>query len=259
MKRSAMRSGVRSRCVCSGSRIAQRRQVYAACVHLARLRESETEGTMVTLEKQAISDAEASASTTNRYYVLVLLTLIYGLNFLDRTIFNVLIEPIKREFQLSDTSMGLLAGFGFVLFYSLLGMPVARFADRANRRNIVAVAFAFWSAMPALCRMAESVTMLAFARIGVGIGESAGTPASQSIVADHFNKDERPRALGIFAIGTYLGVFLGYFIGGWVNQYYGWRTAFLVAGLPGILLAILFRLTVQEPRRGAADGGVTQR
>jgi sugar phosphate permease len=97
---------------------------------------------MVTLEKRAISAADAGASA-GRYYVLVLLTLIYGLNFLDRTIFNVLIEPIKREFQLSDTAMGLLAGFGFVLFYSLLGMPVARFADRANRRNIVAFAFAF--------------------------------------------------------------------------------------------------------------------
>jgi MFS family permease len=193
-----------------------------------------------------------------RYYVLVLLTLIYGLNFLDRTIFNVLIEPIKREFQLSDTAMGLPAGFGFVLFYSLLGMPVARFADRANRRNIVAIAFAFWSAMTALCGMAQSVTVLALARIGVGIGESAGTSASQSIVADHFNKDERPRALGIFAIGTYFGVFLGYFVGGWVNQYYGWRAAFLVAGVPGMFLAILFRLTVQEPRRGAADGGVPQ-
>jgi MFS family permease len=212
---------------------------------------------MVTIEKPVISGAEASASPASRYYVLVLLTLIYGLNFLDRTIFNVLIEPIKREFQLSDTAMGLLAGFGFVLFYSLLGMPVARFADRANRRNIVAVAFAFWSAMTALCGMAQSITVLTLARIGVGIGESAGTPASQSIVADHFNKDERPRALGIFAIGTYLGVFLGYFVGGWVNQYYGWRAAFLVAGLPGILLAILFRLTVQEPRRGAADGVIS--
>ena len=112
--------------------------------------------------------------------------------------------------------------------------------------------------MTALCGMAQSVTVLALARIGVGIGESAGTPASQSIVADHFNKDERPRALGIFAIGTYVGVFLGYFVGGWVNQYYGWRAAFLVAGLLGILLAILFRLTVQELRRGAADGGIPQ-
>src|SRR3954471_21384643 len=195
------------------------------------------------MEKQAVLGATATASTNGRYYLLVLLTLIYGLNFLDRTIFNVLIEPIKREFQLSDMAMGLLAGFGFVPFYLALGMPVARFADRTNRRNIVAIAFAFWSAMTALCGMAQSVTVLALARIGVGIGESAGTPASQSIVADHFNKDERPRALGIFAIGTYVGVFLGYFVGGWVNQYYGWRAAVLVGGLAGILFAVLFPLS----------------
>src|SRR3981189_3266021 len=134
-----------------------------------------------------------------------------------------LIEPIKQEFALSDTTMGLLAGFGFVLFYSLLGLPIARAADRLNRRNIIAIAFAFWSAMTFLCGLASSVTTLALARIGVGIGESAGTPASQSLVADLFDKNERPRALGVYAIGTYLGVFLGYFIGGWVNQHYGWR------------------------------------
>ena len=108
--------------------------------------------------------------------------------------------------------------------------------------------------MTALCGMAQNVTMLAGARIGVGIGESASTPASQSIIADLFDKDERPRALGIFAIGTYLGVFLGYFFGGWVNQYFGWRMAFIGAGLPGIAIAILLRFTVAEPaRRGDGD------
>ena len=198
----------------------------------------------------AQTDAAAKPSA-RRYYVLGMLTVIYALNFLDRTIFNVLIEPIKKEFTLSDTMMGLLAGFGFVLFYSLLGIPIARVADRLNRRNIVAVAFAFWSAMTALCGMASSVTTLALARIGVGIGESAGTPASQSIVADLFNKNERPRALGIYAIGTYLGVFLGYFIGGYVNQHYGWRMAFFAAGLPGIALAAVLWLTISEPKRGA--------
>ena len=147
--------------------------------------------------------------------------------------------------------MGLLAGFGFVLFYSLLGIPIARIADRLNRRNIVAIAFAFWSAMTALCGMATSVATLAMARIGVGIGKSAGTPASQSLVADLFNKNERPRALGIYAIGTYLGVFLGYFIGGYVNQHYGWRMAFFTAGLPGIALAAVLWLTISEPKRGA--------
>jgi MFS family permease len=192
----------------------------------------------------------AIAPSTQRYYVLALLTLIYALNFLDRTIFNVLIEPIKKEFALSDTTMGLLAGFGFVLFYSLLGIPIARIADRLNRRNIVALAFAFWSAMTLLCGMASSVATLTLARIGVGIGESAGTPASQSMVADLFSKNERPRALGIYAIGTYLGIFLGYFIGGHINQHYGWRMAFFSAGLPGIALAAVLWFTVNEPRRG---------
>jgi predicted MFS family arabinose efflux permease len=189
-----------------------------------------------------------AAISGTRFYTLGLLTAIYALNFLDRTIFNVLIEPIKKEFALSDTAIGLLAGFGFVLLYSLLGMPIARVADRSNRRNIVAMGVAFWSCMTALCGMAQSVTTLALARVGVGIGESAGTPASQSLIADLFSKNERPRALGIFAIGTYLGVFLGYFFGGWVNQYYGWRVAFLAAGLPGVVLALVLCASVREPQ-----------
>jgi MFS family permease len=193
-----------------------------------------------------------------RYYALALLTAIYALNFLDRTIFNVLIEPIKKEFALSDTVMGLLAGFGFVLFYSVLGIPIARIADRLSRRNIVAIAFAFWSAMTAACGLAQSVATLALARIGVGLGESAGTPASQSMVADLFSKDARPGALGIFAIGTYLGVFLGYFVGGWVNQHFGWRTAFMTAGLPGLVLAAVLWLTVTEPARGGMDGSLVK-
>src|ERR1700722_6165568 len=208
---------------------------------------------MVDLAPQVAAQADAAAGPSKRrYYVLALLTIIYALNFLDRTIFNVLIEPIKKEFSLSDTTMGLLAGFGFVLFYSLLGIPIARVADRLNRRNIVALAFAPWSATTAVCGMASSVASLALARIGVGIGESAGTPASQSIVADLFNKNERPRALAVYAIGTYLGVFLVYFIGGFVNQHYGWRTAFFSAGLPGVAIAAVLWLTVSEPVRGAS-------
>ena len=207
---------------------------------------------MVELASEARAQSRAAATPSpRRYYVLAVLTGVYAFNFLDRTIFNVLIEPIKKEFALSDTTMGLLAGFGFVLFYSLLGIPIARVADRVNRRNIVALAFAFWSAMTFLCGLASSVTTLALARIGVGIGESAGTPASQSLLADLFDKNERPRALGIYAIGTYLGVFLGYFLGGWVNQHYGWRAAFVSAGLPGVALAALLWLTIAEPKRGA--------
>src|SRR6202163_1394701 len=130
---------------------------------------------MVDLAPQVAVQADASARpSARRYYVLGLLTVVYALNFLDRTIFNVLIEPIKKEFTLSDTTMGLLAGFGFVLFYSLLGIPIARVADRLNRRNIVAIAFAFWSAMTFLCGMAQSVAALALARIG---SASANPPA----------------------------------------------------------------------------------
>lgn len=207
---------------------------------------------MAEIAQELGADLRAPAArSARRYYVLAILTAVYALNFLDRTIFNVLIEPIKKEFALSDTTMGLLAGFGFVLFYSLLGIPIARIADRLNRRNIVALAFAFWSAMTFLCGMAQSVTALALSRVGVGLGESAGTPASQSLIADLFDKNERPRALGIYAIGTYLGVFLGYFIGGWVNQHYGWRMAFYSAGLPGIVLGVVLWLTVAEPKRGA--------
>ncbi len=194
----------------------------------------------------ASSDAHAGVAT-RRYYVLALLTVIYALNFLDRTIFNVLIEPIKKEFALSDTAMGLLAGFGFVLFYSLLGIPIARIADRLNRAQHRGAGVRVLERHDSAVRLAPSVATLALARIGVGIGESAGTPASQSMVADLFNKNERPRALGIYAIGTYLGVFLGYFIGGYVNQHFGWRMAFFTAGLPGIALAAVLWLTVTEP------------
>src|SRR5271170_1971130 len=123
---------------------------------------------MVDLAPQTGAHARAPAvPSMRRYYVLGVLTAVYALNFLDRTIFNVLIEPIKKEFLLTDTTMGLLAGFGFVLFYSLLGIPIARVADRLNRRNIVALAFAFWSAMTFLCGAAQSVATLALARIGV--------------------------------------------------------------------------------------------
>jgi predicted MFS family arabinose efflux permease len=206
---------------------------------------------------QATATGTSKLKPDARYFTLILLTIIYALNFLDRTIFNVLIEPIKKEFALSDTTIGLLAGFGFVFLYSVLGMPIARLADRVNRRNIVTLGLAFWSVMTALCGLAQNVATLAAARVGVGIGESAGTPASQSLVTDLFTRDERPRALGIYAMGTYFGIFMGYFFGGWVSQHYGWRAAFLSAGLPGLALALILWAMVREPVRGASDGNVT--
>mgnify|MGYP003693544687 CR=1 FL=1 len=180
-------------------------------------------------------------------------TVIYALNFLDRTIFNVLIEPIKRSSALSDTDDGPARGLRLraVLF-------AARHPDRARRRPLQsaatssAIALAFWSAMTVLLRHgAERGDAGAGANRRRHRRDPPARPASQSIIADLFNKNERPRALGVYAIGTYLGVFLGYFIGGYVNQYYGWRMAFFAAGLPGIALAAVLWLTVSEPKRGA--------
>jgi len=189
------------------------------------------------------------------WWAVILLTTIYALNFLDRNIVNILLEPIKKEMALSDAMLGLISGLGFALFYALVSLPIARLADRSNRRDIVAAGLVLWSAMTALSGLAANVWQLLAARSGVGVGEAAGVPPSQSMIADMFEPAARPRAMGVFATGTYIGIFAGYFVGGWVSQYYGWRAAFLVAGLPGLLLALLLRWGIAEPVRGGADPG----
>ncbi len=192
-------------------------------------------------------------SETSANYALTILTIIYILNFLDRNIISILIDPIKREYHLSDTVMGFISGFGFALFYSILAIPIARLADRGNRKLIVAVGFFIWSLLTALSGLAQSALQLTLARVGVGIGEAAGTPASQSLLSDFFPENRRSLALGIYSIGPYAGIFLGYFVGGWVNQYYGWHAAFFVAGLPGVLLALILYFTVKNPVRGSSE------
>lgn len=204
--------------------------------------------------RDAASRAPAAASPRRANYVLGLLTAIYALNFLDRNIINILVEPIKSELGLSDTMLGFLTGFGFVLFYSLLAFPLARLADRKNRVAIISVAIGLWSAMTALSGMATSFTQLALARLGVGVGEAGSTAPSQSLIADYFPPERRARAMSVFATGTYLGIFLGYALGGYVNQHYGWRAAFMVSGLPGIMIALLLWATVRDLPRGSADG-----
>lgn len=186
------------------------------------------------------------------HYWLYLLTASYALNYLDRNVFSILLESIKRDLGASDTVMGLLAGFAFVAFQSLLGLPLARWADRSNRRSILAAGIFLWSIMTTLSGMAHTVVQLAFARIGVGVGE-ASSNISAALISDVFPKQARQRAMGIYAAGLYVGVFLGYFAGGWVNQFYGWRAAFFIAGAPGILLALMLRFTVSEPARGASE------
>lgn len=184
-----------------------------------------------------------------RYYALGLMTTAYTLNFLDRQILAILQEPIKRELHLSDSQLGLLTGFTFALFYILLGLPIARWADRGIRRNILALAIGVWSFMTALCGLVHNYFQLLLARIGVGIGEAGGSPPAYSMISDIFPQKDRATAFGVYGMGVNLGILAGFLTGGWVNQFFGWRAAFLVAGIPGVLLALLVRATLKEPQR----------
>ena len=189
-----------------------------------------------------------------RRFVLLLLLAVSVLNFIDRQILAILLEPIKNEFHLSDTQLGFLTGLSFALFYSVMGIPLARLADCGNRRNLIAFVVALWSGMTALCGLATGYVSLLVTRIGVGIGEAGSTPASASLLSDYFEPARRATVLGLQSVGIYIGILLGFLLGGWIGQYFGWRAAFLVVGLPGILFALVFRFTVEEPPRGYSEG-----
>ena len=193
------------------------------------------------------------ASSRARYYALVVLTIVYAFNFIDRQLLAILQESVKAELDLSDGQLGLLAGFAFALFYVSAGIPIARFADRSNRRNIVAAAVFTWSFMTAISGSVQNYFQLLLARIGVGIGEAGGSPPSHSIISDIFPPEKRASALGFYSMGVSFGILFGFLFGGWLNEYLGWRWAFVIVGLPGILLAFIVRFTMAEPIRGLAD------
>ena len=182
-------------------------------------------------------------------WTLGLLTLIYALNYLDRQIISLVLPLIKADLQISDTMLGLITGFAFVLFYSLMGIPIARLADRSNRRNIIAIGCAFWSAMTVVTGMVTSVWQLAASRFLMGAGEACGIAPSNSMIADLFSAAKRPLALSIMTAGNGLGSLLLFPIVGWIALHYGWRATFYVAGVAGIVVALIFFLTVREPRR----------
>jgi MFS family permease len=190
---------------------------------------------------------------TNPKIMLFALLLVYILNFLDRQIINILAEPIKGELGLSDTQLGLLAGPAFAVFYAVLGIPIARYADNAktNRVWLISVCLAVWSAMTALCGVAQNFVQLALARIGVGVGEAGCTPAAHSLIADSVPAEKRSSAIAFFGLGIPIGGLLGLIIGGVVNDQYGWRMALMLVGMPGILLAIVLPLLIRDPRRCA--------
>ena len=188
-----------------------------------------------------------------RAWVLGLLVTVYTSNFIDRTIVAVLQQPIKNELRLSDAQLGFLGGFAFAIFYAGLGLPIARLAERANRKAIVAVSLAVWSVMTALCGFASGFATLFLFRVGVGIGEAGGSPPSQSMISDYYPPEKRATALSIYSLGIPFGSLLGAILGGIIAQRYGWRSAFFVVGGPGLVLALVMALTMKEPARGRYD------
>lgn len=188
-----------------------------------------------------------------RFYVLAILILVYMLNFLDRQIIGILAAPLKEEFGLSDSQFGLLGGIAFASVYSTLAIPLAALADKASRVWIMTGALAVWSGFTALCGVAQNFTQLFLFRMGVGVGEAGGVAPAYSLVADYFPPEQRARALAGFAFGIPLGTAAGTLVGGLLAASYGWRTAFVVVGLLGLLIAPLLRLTVRDPQRGGTD------
>jgi len=192
-------------------------------------------------------------SRSYRNFVLIMLTLVYVFNFIDRQLLVILQESIKKDLHLSDTQLGMLSGFTFALFYVTLGIPIARLADKTSRRNVVAVSLGLWSIMTALSGTAKNFIHLLLARIGVGVGEAGGSPPAHAMISDYFPPNERSTALSVYSTGIYFGIMIGFLTGGYLNQSLGWRTAFFTLGIPGILFSLLFYFTVKEPGRGATD------
>lgn len=199
------------------------------------------------------TDTPVHFSKNYTHYVLGVLVVVYVFNFIDRQILAILAPSIKEDLGLSDTQIGALSGVAFGIFYATLGIPIARLADRYSRVNIISICLAIWSAMTAVSGLATNFWQLLIARIGVGIGEAGGSPPSHSLLADYFEPNKRATALGIYALGIPVGILFGNLAGGWINEFFGWRNAFLVVGIPGVVLAIVMKLTVREPPRGHSE------
>ena len=226
--------------------------------------------TTATAHEEGTAPDQITGFGTKRYrtYVLSALTLIYIMNFVDRGLLAVVGPELVPELGISDTQFGLLTGFGFALLYTIVGIPLARYADAAHRVWIITVCVALWSLMTVLCGLATEITIgsvtigafwvLLMCRVGVGIGEAGCTPPANSLIADYYVPRDRSQALGVYAMGVTLGGMFANLIGGWVTDAFDWRTAFIVVGLPGLLIAVVFKWTVKEPPRGYTDPKRTQ-
>jgi predicted MFS family arabinose efflux permease len=193
-----------------------------------------------------------------RWYVLILACLIYAVNIADRYVVSTVLEPIRLDLKLSDGGVAFLSGTPLAFFYVVFGIAISWLADRANRRNILAISLITWSAFTAVCGYSTNYWQFLLARIGVGVGEAGGTPTSTAIVSDCFPPDRRPMAMTILALGAPIGAYLGADMAGAVANAYTWRAAFIALGLPGLALGLLVYLSVKEPPRGRLDAVVEE-
>lgn len=183
---------------------------------------------------------------------LAILLAVYCFNFIDRTIVSILQEPLKQELGLSDTQLGLISGTAFALFYSTLGVPIARIAERVDRPRIIAIALATWSLMTMLCGFATSFVQLFLCRVGVGIGEAGGTPPAHALLSEIFPAERRATAISVYSLGVPLGILFGAVAGGAIGEALGWRIAFMLVGAPGLILAVIVFVVIKDPRSVAA-------
>ena len=207
---------------------------------------------MQSVNESAVPQSSMISRASARY-ALGILTIVYTFNFIDRQILAILLPPIKAEFNVDDWVLGMLHGTSFALFYATLGIPIALLGDRFSRRNLIAAALAIWSGMTALSGLAANIVHLTLARIGVGIGEAGCSPPAHSMLSDYFPPAQRSTAMGIYSLGISFGIMLAYIGGGWVAENIGWRQAFFIVGIPGLVLALIVRFTVKEPVRGSSE------
>ncbi len=205
------------------------------------------------MEAAATTQVQETSSLQLRWYILIVTMLVYTINIADRYVMSTVLEPIRLELHLTDGGINTLTGVSLGLFYVTMGIPLSWIADRYNRKNLLAASITAWSAMTAFCGLSQGYWQLLLARIGVGVGEAGGTPACNAIVGDYFPANRRPMAMTVFALGAPIGAWLGADLAGAVSHAYGWRAAFLVLGIPGLILATIVYFTVKEPVRGRLD------
>ncbi len=196
--------------------------------------------------------AQPVYSSSYKNYLLMLLMAILAINYVDRMALGVMLEDIKAELRLSDTELGLLSGIAFAAFYAVMGLPIARLADRANRVRIIAVTTALWSVATALCGMAMNFAQMLLVRVGVAVGEAGCIPTAHSLIGDTFTRAERPRAVARYMLGGPISFSLGFLLVGWLNEWFGWRMTFMLLAIPGFLAAALAWSSLREPRAASA-------